>query len=319
MSNSQSAPLHVDNESGHHSENNNIAPGDEVPPVDPIDILITYPIDANSHVAIDTNLPTGPENSVCGGARSAAQNTQNIGGDRISLRVIFEMLQAHQAAIAQLQNKSHAPSRVEPDPPLEVTRRDEPVAERSNENKSEANPEIIKMLEELTKRVESGEKKIEANDKKVETYNFKVDQIPRAPPILKGIDSKKFVQKPFSPSASPKPIPKKFRLPEIAKYNGTTDPNEHVTSDTCAIKGNDLVGDEIESVLLKKFRETLSKGAMIWYHNLPPNSINSFTMLANSFVKAYVGAIKVETRKSDLFKVKQKDNEMLREFVSVTT
>nr|XP_009775196.1 PREDICTED: uncharacterized protein LOC104225125 [Nicotiana sylvestris] len=36
----------------------------------------------------------------------------------------------------------------------------------------------------------------------------------------------------------------------------------------------------------------------------------------DSFVKAHTGAIKVETRKSDHFKVRQKDNEMLREFVS---
>ena len=39
-------------------------------------------------------------------------------------------------------------------------------------------------------------------------------------------------------------------------------------------------------------------------------------MHANSFVKVYAGAINVETRKSDLFKVRKKDNEMLREFVS---
>jgi len=65
----------------------------------------------------------------------------------------------------------------------------------------------MKMFEELTKRIESGEKKIEANDKKVETYNSQVDQIPVAPPILKGMDSKKFVQKPFPPSAALKPIP----------------------------------------------------------------------------------------------------------------
>ncbi|XP_070050883.1 uncharacterized protein [Nicotiana tomentosiformis] len=89
-----------------------------------------------------------------------------------------------------------------------------------------------------------------------------------------------------------------------------------MTSYICAIKGNDLEDDEIESVLLKKFRDTLSKGAMIWYHNLPPNSIDSFDILADSFIKAHVGAIKVETRKSDLFKVKQRDNKMLKEFVS---
>ncbi|XP_070033011.1 uncharacterized protein [Nicotiana tomentosiformis] len=76
-----------------------------------------------------------------------------------------------------------------------------------------------------------------------------------------------------------------------------------------------LKDSKIESVLLKKFGETLSKGAMIWYHNLPPNTIDSFAMLADSFVKEHAGAIKVETRNSDLFKVKQKDNEMLREFV----
>ncbi|XP_070003457.1 small ribosomal subunit protein eS19x-like [Nicotiana sylvestris] len=35
-----------------------------------------------------------------------------------------------------------------------------------------------------------------------------------------------------------------------------------------------------------------------------------------SFVKAHAIAIKVATRKSDLFKIRQKDNEMLREFVS---
>ncbi|XP_059294496.1 uncharacterized protein LOC132047471 [Lycium ferocissimum] len=172
------------------------------------------------------------------------------------------------------------------------------------------------MLEELTKRVESGEKKIEANDKKVENYNSRVDQISGAPPVLKGPDSKKFVQMPFSPSAAPMKIPKRFRMPDIPKYNGTTDPNEHVTAYTCAIKGNDLADDERESVLLKKFGETLSKGAMIWYHNLPEHSIDSFAMLADAFVKAHAGAIKVETRKSDLFNVKQRDDETLREFVA---
>ncbi|XP_070017850.1 uncharacterized protein [Nicotiana sylvestris] len=105
-------------------------------------------------------------------------------------------------------------------------------------------------------------------------------------------------------------------MPNIPKYNGTTDPNEHITSYTCGIKGNDLEADEIESVLLKKFGETLSKGEMKWYHNLPPNSINSFVMLTNSFVKAHAGAIKAATRKSDLFKVRQKDNGMLREFIT---
>ncbi|XP_059315401.1 uncharacterized protein LOC132066013 [Lycium ferocissimum] len=55
---------------------------------------------------------------------------------------------------------------------------------------------------------------------------------------------------------------------------------------------------------------------MIWYHNLPEHSIDSFSMLADAFFKARAGAIKVETQKSDLFNVKQRDGETLREFVA---
>ncbi|XP_070003717.1 uncharacterized protein [Nicotiana sylvestris] len=101
-------------------------------------------------------------------------------------------------------------------------------------------------------------------------------------------------------------------MPELPKYNGTSNPN---TTYTCAVKGNNLKDDEIESVLLKKFGETLLKGAMMWYYNLGPNSIDSFAMLADSFIKAHVGAIKVATRKSDVLKIKQRENEMLQEFI----
>ncbi|XP_070013566.1 uncharacterized protein [Nicotiana sylvestris] len=244
--------------------------------------------------------------------RFDGQGTQGRGDGGVSLQVIFEMLQARQATIAQLQNQHRTPSGAEP----EITRRTEPVPERSNGNQSRTNPAIMKMLEVLTKRNESGEKKIEDNDKKVKKFDSRVDQILGELPILKGLDSKKFVQRPFPQSAAPKPIPKKLHMPDIPKYNVTTDPNKHITSYMCGIKKNDLEDDDIESILLKEFGKTLSKGAMIWYHNLPPNSIDSFAMLADSFVKAHAGDIKFATRKSDVFKIRQRDNEMLRKFVS---
>ncbi|XP_019258146.1 PREDICTED: uncharacterized protein LOC109236419 [Nicotiana attenuata] len=55
------------------------------------------------------------------------------------------------------------------------------------------------------------------------------------------------------------------------------------------VKGNDLAPLEIESVLLKKFRETLTKGALTWYSLLPEHSIDSLEMLADSFIKALAG------------------------------
>ncbi|XP_059285073.1 uncharacterized protein LOC132038418 [Lycium ferocissimum] len=75
-------------------------------------------------------------------------------------------------------------------------------------------------------------------------------------------------------------------MPDLPKYDGTTDPQEHVTSYTCAVKGNDMQPDEIESVLLN-----------------------------NAFIKAHAGEKKVSARKSDIFKIAQGDSKLLREFV----
>nr|XP_009791402.1 PREDICTED: uncharacterized protein LOC104238670 [Nicotiana sylvestris] len=106
------------------------------------------------------------------------------------------------------------------------------------------------------------------------------------------------------PSATPLLIPKKFKVPNISKYDGTSDPRDHVTAFTTGVKGNDLTKQEIESVLVKKFGEALTQGVLTWYSLLPENSIDSFSEIADSFIKAYLGAQKVEKMMEDIFKVK---------------
>ncbi|XP_070015710.1 uncharacterized protein [Nicotiana sylvestris] len=255
MSSTQNAPAHDSEGLG---ENNGIGLG--VPPVNSEGVPNVEPVDISYHNALNMEADAEPVRNECREAHAGGQEARRMEEGGVSLQVIFEMLQAQQVAIAQLQSQNRTSNTAEP-----VNMQHELVLERLDESSSGTNPTIMKMLEELTKRIELREKKIEANDR---------------------------------------------------KYNGTTDPNEHITAYTRVVKGNDLKDDEIESVLLKKFGETLSKGVMMWYHNLPPNSMDSFVMLADSFVKAHAGAIKVATRKSDVFKIKQRENAMLRVFVS---
>ncbi|XP_070034988.1 uncharacterized protein [Nicotiana tomentosiformis] len=59
-----------------------------------------------------------------------------------------------------------------------------------------------------------------------------MDQILGAPPVLKGPDSKKYTQLPYKPSVVPELIPKRFKMPEVPKYDGTSDPHEHITTYT---------------------------------------------------------------------------------------
>ncbi|XP_070050113.1 uncharacterized protein [Nicotiana tomentosiformis] len=105
-------------------------------------------------------------------------------------------------------------------------------------------------------------------------------------------------------------------MPDVLKYDGTSNPREHITTYTTAVKGNDLDPHEIESALLKKFRETLMKGALTWYSLLSEHSIDFFEKLADSFIKAHVGSRKVQSRKVDIFRIDHGESELLREFVT---
>ncbi|XP_070045344.1 uncharacterized protein [Nicotiana tomentosiformis] len=105
-------------------------------------------------------------------------------------------------------------------------------------------------------------------------------------------------------------------MPEVPKYDGTSDPQEHITTYTTAVKGNDLAPHEIESVLLNTFGETLTRGALTWYSLLPEHSIDSFETLADSFIKAHARARKVQALKADIFRIAQGESELLRAFVT---
>ncbi|XP_070021963.1 uncharacterized protein [Nicotiana sylvestris] len=106
--------------------------------------------------------------------------------------------------------------------------------------------------------------------KQLKEQNERIEQIPGVPPVIRGVDMDKYSQQPWKPSVAPLPIPKKFKIPDIPKYDGITDPRDHVTAFTTDVKGNDLTKQEIESV---------------------------------------------EKRMKDIFKIKQGDSELLRDFV----
>ncbi|XP_070014413.1 uncharacterized protein [Nicotiana sylvestris] len=116
--------------------------------------------------------------------------------------------------------------------------------------------------------------------------NTRMDQIPGTPPVLKGPDSKKYTQLPYKPSAATNLIPKRFKMPEVPKHDGTSDPQEHITTYTMAVKENDLAPHEIEYVQLKKFGETLTRGALrAFTKGLNPRSSDASQKLKESLLE----------------------------------
>lgn len=121
-------------------------------------------IDISSHNSLNADAGTDPIRNAHREARRGDQRMPGMKEGRVSLQVIFQMLQAQQVAITKLQSQNRTPNTAKP----VNTRHAELAIERPDESGSGTDPTIMRMLEELVKRIETGEKKIEENDKKVE-------------------------------------------------------------------------------------------------------------------------------------------------------
>lgn len=99
--------------------------------------------------------------------------------------------------------------------------------------------------------------------------------------------------------------------PYLRVYDGTTVPEDHLVHYVTNVKGNDLSKEHVPSMLLKKFGETLTGGALTWYSQLPAKAISTFEEMADKFVTARAGAREVEARVNDIFAVRQTTGEGL--------
>ncbi|XP_070032618.1 uncharacterized protein [Nicotiana tomentosiformis] len=148
-------------------------------------------------------------------------------------------------------------------------------------------------------------------------HKERVDKIPGFPNLLPKRYTGRFVEQPYSDEVAPHAMPKTFKMPPYLKiYDSTTDPEDHVTHYVTTVKGNDLAKEQASSILLKKFGETLTGGALIWYSQLPACSIETFEEMADKFVMAHAGPKKAEARVNDIFAIKQSPGEELRDFLA---
>ncbi|XP_070054952.1 uncharacterized protein [Nicotiana tomentosiformis] len=148
-------------------------------------------------------------------------------------------------------------------------------------------------------------------------HQARVDKIPGAPKLLPKRDAGRFVEQPYSDEAAPHAIPKTFKKPPYLKiYDGTIDLEDDVTYYVTVEKGNNLAKEQVSSILLKRFGETLSGGALTWYSHLSACSIETFEEMADKFVTTHVGAKKAEARVNDISAIKQSLGEGLMDFLT---
>ncbi|KAF5810461.1 putative retrotransposon gag domain-containing protein [Helianthus annuus] len=120
----------------------------------------------------------------------------------------------------------------------------------------------------------------------------------------------------FAPPICDAEVPKRFHIPTMKLYDGTTDPEEHIAQYRERMEINPIPEKLKEACLCKGFGSTLTGSALKWLLSLPPYSITSFANLVNLFNNQFSCSRKFERLTSDLYRVTQSHNESLRDYIT---
>ncbi|KAJ1428970.1 Retrotransposon gag domain [Sesbania bispinosa] len=115
---------------------------------------------------------------------------------------------------------------------------------------------------------------------------------------------------PFSTEIAETPYPSDFREPPLKDYDGTTDPQAHVTT----FKTQMLKRGIEDTIQCKLFSGTLSGAALIWFSHLPPLSISSISDLVKKFLVQFSAWRSRMMTSGKLFSIRQQADESLRDY-----
>ncbi|XP_052186695.1 uncharacterized protein LOC127797627 [Diospyros lotus] len=116
---------------------------------------------------------------------------------------------------------------------------------------------------------------------------------------------------PFVAEVMEKPLPRKFKMPQINPYSGKDDPYDHVQNyeSLMMLHGWD------DEIMCRAFPLTLTGHARAWFNGLPEASIPSFEQLKTEFIKAFIINSQRKKDATYLLSIRQGNKETLRHYV----
>ncbi|XP_062119221.1 uncharacterized protein LOC133832968 [Humulus lupulus] len=110
---------------------------------------------------------------------------------------------------------------------------------------------------------------------------------------------------PFSEWIQNEPKPRDFVIPSLPAFNGKGDPLNHLFQfqQKMALEANN------EAIQCKVFSTTFSGPALLWFRQLKPGSLNSFSDLRRSFLQQYSANREAPRTMANLYQTEQGENE----------
>ncbi|GKV29298.1 hypothetical protein SLEP1_g38237 [Rubroshorea leprosula] len=130
-----------------------------------------------------------------------------------------------------------------------------------------------------------------------------------APPLHHATTS---IPHPLNTNITLEPYPTGFKIPQLETYDGTKDPDDHLHAFYSCMQAQNA----FDALMCKIFPSTLRGNARTWYYSLPPRSISSYTEMASAFATKFSSRRLIRKTTSELMRVKQRDGESLKNYMS---
>ena len=142
-----------------------------------------------------------------------------------------------------------------------------------------------------------------------------IQRIPRVPTPLKKSQPYTYANSLFVDFIAIVKMPKKFSFPNMKLYDGTIDPTYNIASCRQCMFIAAIPQELHEACMCKSFGSILMRSALQWYTNLPNNSISSFAQLTDTFIEQFSSNKKLKKLFGDLYRILQRRNESLHNYV----
>ncbi|KAJ1398525.1 Retrotransposon gag domain [Sesbania bispinosa] len=182
----------------------------------------------------------------------------------------------------------------------------------NGEENSETTPEADNpVLQRILQRMDQLQEQNQTLQEQNQTLQTQVTNMARgrAEEELPEADTGEF--HPFSAEIAETPYPSDFREPPLKDYDGTTDPQAHVT----AFKTQMLKRGIEDAIQCKLFSGMLAGAALIWFSHLPPLSISGITDLIQKFLAQFSARRSRMMTSGKLFSIRQRADESLRDYL----
>ncbi|KAL0386282.1 UNVERIFIED_CONTAM: hypothetical protein Sradi_3022500 [Sesamum radiatum] len=116
---------------------------------------------------------------------------------------------------------------------------------------------------------------------------------------------------PFTEEVMADELPVNCQTPAIAEYDGTTDPQEHLSRLEDAV----LLHRYTDDIKCRVFITTFAGAAQQWFNQLPPAVIGSFQEFRSLFLHQFASSRKHRKIELSLFSIRQKEGESLKDYL----